>query len=361
VSARRMPESTESRNTESVRNRCDPAIPVLPATQVRSALRRWYESTRRDLPWRRTSDPYRIWVSEIMLQQTRVAAVLPYYARFLERFPDAPSLARAPEAEVLAAWAGLGYYSRARNLQSAAKRIVANGGFPRDYAGIRLLPGIGDSTAAAIASIAFGLPHAVLDGNVMRVLARLSDDAGDIGSAATRTRLLSLAGELLDRRRPGEFNQALMELGATVCLPKNPQCPLCPTAAFCKARLLGTQASLPLKSRRAESVPSDRQFLLIHRDGEYLLWQRPPGAGGMAGFWELPEPEQLPGASSTAAIGRFRHTIMNHRYSVTVLLGRVGEVPPGFEWIAASRLPQLPLSTLARKALRYENARELPG
>jgi A/G-specific adenine glycosylase len=292
-----------------------------------------------------------------MLQQTRVAAVLPYYERFLERFPDAPSLARASEAEVLAAWAGLGYYSRARNLQSAAKLIVASGGFPDDYAGIRLLPGVGDYTAAAVASIAFGLPHAVLDGNVMRVLARLSNDPGDIGSVKTRTRLRALAEDLLDRRRPGDFNQALMELGATVCLPKDPQCLPCPTAAFCEARRLGAQARLPVKLRRTEPVRSDRQFLVIHRDGEYLLWQRPPGPGGMAGFWELPEPAQLPGASSSGTIGRFRHTIMNHHYSVTVLLGGVVAVPPGFEWVAAGRLPQLPLSTLARKALRCQNAR----
>src|SRR5579872_3965323 len=194
------------------------------ARLIRRRLVNWYLRNRRDLPWRRTSDPYRIWVSEVMLQQTRAQAVIPYYEKFLARFPDAASLAAADEAEVLALWSGLGYYSRARNLQRAARRISAAGVFPRDYDSIRALDGVGDYTAAAVASIAFGLPHAVLDGNVMRVLARLDNDAADISAASTRARLRARAQELLDGRRPGIFNQALMELGATICVPKTPQC-----------------------------------------------------------------------------------------------------------------------------------------
>lgn len=171
---------------------------------------RWYEGARRDLPWRRTRDPYRIWISEIMLQQTRVAAVVPYYEKFLREFPNAAALARADQDRVLALWSGLGYYSRARNLHSAARQIAAGGEFPREYESIRALPGVGDYTAAAISSIAFGSPHTAIDGNVRRVVARLAgqDEIGD------------LPHQLLDRRDPGRWNQAMMELGATLCLPR---------------------------------------------------------------------------------------------------------------------------------------------
>src|SRR5271157_1728605 len=206
---------------------------------IRRRLLAWYRQHKRDLPWRRTEDPYRIWISEIMLQQTRVAAVLPYYPRFLELFPDVRALARAPEQTLLAAWAGLGYYSRARNLQKAAKYIVELGEFPRTYSSLRELPGVGDYTGAAVASIAFGLPHAVMDGNVARVMSRLMAEAGDIKSDAVRRRLRALAEVLLDRRHPGEFNQALMELGATVCVPKRPLCESCPVRLYCEARKQG--------------------------------------------------------------------------------------------------------------------------
>jgi A/G-specific adenine glycosylase len=187
---------------------------------IRRRLLEWYQKHKRDLPWRRTRDPYGIWISEIMLQQTRAAAVIPYYERFLALFPDAPALASAPEQDLLAAWAGLGYYARARNLQKAARLIVELPRFPSDYAGLRQLPGVGDYTAAAVASIAFGKPHAVLDGNVLRVLSRMVAEQGDIKSPAVRRGLATLADKLLHRARPGEFNQALMELGATVCVPK---------------------------------------------------------------------------------------------------------------------------------------------
>ena len=325
---------------------------VLPAVPIRRALLRWYSESRRDLPWRRTRDPYRIWISEIMLQQTRVVAAVPYYERFLERFPDAAALARASETQVLTAWAGLGYYSRARNLHRAAKLIAAGGGFPHDYAAIRALPGIGDYTAAAIAGIAFDLPHAVLDGNVMRVLTRLSNDDGDLRSTVTKKRLAALAAALLDANNPGDFNQATMELGAVVCLPRDPQCLLCPVAAWCQARQAGSVSRLPVKSGRKEPVRIDLEFLAICRDGKYLLRQRPPDSARMAGFWELPEPAQLPQAAAGETVGRFRHTITHHLYAVTVRQAEIAEVPPGFEWIPESRLRQIPLSTLARKALR---------
>src|SRR6266516_234894 len=185
--------------------------------EFRKALLSWYAGAKRVLPWRETRDPYRIWISEVMLQQTRVAAVIPYYERFLARFPDLATLAAAPEQELLAAWGGLGYYSRARNLQRAAQQM--RGRFPSDYESIRALVGVGDYTAAAVASIAFGLPYAVVDGNVLRVLSRVTNDASDIGSLKTKKRMQALADTLLAQSDPGLYNQALMELGATVCLP----------------------------------------------------------------------------------------------------------------------------------------------
>ncbi len=329
---------------------------TLDPAEFRGAVARWYRAVRRDLPWRRTRDPYRIWISEIMLQQTRVAAAIPYYEAFLARFPEPALLAAAPEAEVLAAWAGLGYYSRARNLHAAAKQIAAAGGFPREYAAIRALPGIGDYTAAAVASIAFGEPYAVLDGNVMRVLARLLNDGGDVRSVKTRARLGQAAQALLDPHRPGDFNQALMELGATICLPKGPQCLLCPVAGHCEAKKRGTENRLPVKSRGAQTVRLELVLLLIRRAGKYLLWRRPPGAGRMAGFWELPEPAQAPGAVAGPLVGSFRHTITHHVYTVKVFTARLDGRPEGLEWVAASALAALPLSTLARKALALPTA-----
>lgn len=329
------------------------ARPNVAVPSFRALLRRWYESARRDLPWRRTRDPYRIWLSEIMLQQTRVAAALPYYERFLARFPDVRSLARAPEADVLAAWAGLGYYSRARNLRKAARAIDEAGAFPSAYEAIRALPGVGDYTAAAIASIAFGLPHPVLDGNVLRVLSRVTADSGDIASSAAKKRLAEMAGALLDARSPGDFNQALMELGATVCLPRDPQCLVCPVASLCLALRRGLQHRLPVKSRGAGPVRLEQKLLLIRNASCYLLWQRPASASRMAGFWELPEAADLPDAVPGPALGRFRHSITNHHYTVTVHAAEVAGTPQGFTWLAESHFTGLPLSTTARKALRF--------
>ena len=222
----------------------------------RTQLLGWFRKYQRDLPWRRTKDPYRIWLSEIMLQQTRVAAVIPYYERFLERFPNVRVLAAAPEEEVLRLWSGLGYYSRARNLQHAAKEIVAKHGgiFPRAHSDVFALSGIGDYTAAAILSIAFGEKYAVLDGNVARVLARVFAIRGDLRETGRWGQLQKTAAALLDARVPGEWNQAMMELGATVCTPQSPECLLCPVARFCKARKLGVPESLPAKRKKRATV-----------------------------------------------------------------------------------------------------------
>jgi A/G-specific adenine glycosylase len=324
----------------------------IPAQKFRRELLAWYRRAHRRLPWRETKDPYRVWLSEIMLQQTRVATALPYYHRFLERFPTIEALAEAPEQDLLTVWSGLGYYSRARNMQNAARRIAKLGGFPSDFEGIRSLPGIGDYTAAAIASICFDLPHVVVDGNVLRVISRLTNDAGDIQSSGVKQRMRAAAQRLLDPDRPALFNQALMELGALVCLPRAPQCLLCPVRSHCSAQEAGTQKELPVKLRKAEPLAIEKTLLLIRQNGSLLLWQRGPESSRMAGFWELPEREQMPQAlltGSPAAV--VRHTITTHRYTFVVHHAEAATVPVGFVWVPLVNLSDLPLSTVARKAL----------
>jgi A/G-specific adenine glycosylase len=316
----------------------------LDVRSIRTKLTRWFARAKRDLPWRRTRDPYAIWISEIMLQQTRVAAVIPYYERFLRRFPDAAALARAPEQELLAMWSGLGYYSRARNLQKAARQIVELGTFPNDYASLRELAGVGDYTAAAIASIAFGLPHAVVDGNVRRVIARLVNDS--------RANPQELADCLLDRRDPARWNQAVMELGATICLPREPLCDRCPVAVHCLAHSAGTQGDVPLKRAKPASVSLERTLLVIRRNGRVLL---APGAR-VKGFWDLPEP--LPDARLGAVLGEFTHTITHRHYRFTVQEARTARIPATCRWHTEKEIQEIPLSTVARKALRLYNTRQ---
>ena len=323
--------------------------------RVSSLLAQWYAQGHRDLPWRRTTDPYRIWVSEIMLQQTRAAAVIPYYRRFLDRFPTVEALAGAAEPEVLALWSGLGYYSRARNLLGAARRIAARGAFPRQYDELRQLVGVGDYTAAAVASIAFGEPRAVLDGNVLRVVARMENDAGDIRSPKTRERFRTVAESWLDPRQPGAFNQALMELGAMVCLPRRPLCVECPLHGQCQALQHGTVEQLPVKLGAVTPERIEAALLLVRRGQRILLRQRPATERRMAGFWDLPAPEHLPGAQPGAVIGRFRHTITHHRYTFTVKAARAPKrLPAGslFRWLKPLEAGGIPLSTTAKKALR---------
>jgi A/G-specific adenine glycosylase len=321
------------------------------ASGFAAALTDWYRRERRDLPWRDTGDPYRILVSEIMLQQTRAQTVIPYYERFLQRFPHVNALAEAREQEVLTYWSGLGYYSRARNLQRAARAIAAAGQFPSDYDGIRELPGVGPYTAAAVASIAFNAPHAVVDGNVMRVIARLSNDGADIASSRTRVRFQQVADQWLDRRDPGQFNQAMMELGAILCPPRAPRCLLCPVAQFCEGRKAGHQHELPVKRGKAEPRHIQIQVAIIEREGAVLLRRRPDGASVMAGFWELPAPDDLPSWRPRETLGSFRHTITHHYYTVTVFRGTVSRVPPGFRW-RRNEFDRIPLTTVARKAIR---------
>ncbi|HEV2102164.1 MAG TPA: A/G-specific adenine glycosylase [Candidatus Acidoferrum sp.] len=249
-----------------------------PLSPFRKNLLAWFAQFQRDLPWRRTRDPYRIWLSEIMLQQTRVAAAIPYYERFLERFPNVEALARAPQEEVLRSWSGLGYYSRARNLQKAAQQIVANhnGHFPSDPEEALALPGIGAYTAAAILSIAFQKKFAVLDGNVARVIARLNAIRGDLRANGTWRILQKSADHLLQPRAPGDWNQAMMELGATLCAPRSPQCLLCPVSEFCEARKQGLVEVIPEKrSKRSTVEIALASLVLVDPRGKTLLLAPP--------------------------------------------------------------------------------------
>src|SRR5271155_4667718 len=269
------------RGTPSRMNHSNDRASATHARAIRESLLAWYQRHKRDLPWRRTKDPYRIWISEIMLQQTRVAAVIPYYERFLARFPDVRVLALAPEEEVLRLWSGLGYYSRARNLQAAAKQIMAQHGgeFPRDEESVLALPGIGRYTAAAILSIAFGEKHAVLDGNVARVLARLGAIRGDLRESKRWQSLQNAAGELLDPKSSGDWNQAMMELGAMVCTPRAPQCLLCPVAKFCRARQLGLTETIPEKRKKRATVEITlAAAVLLAPRGRTLLLPPPHGS-----------------------------------------------------------------------------------
>lgn len=253
----------------------------------------WYERSKRDLPWRRERDPYYIWVSEIMLQQTRVDTVIPYFQKFIERFPTLSDLADAPEEDVLKCWEGLGYYSRARNLQAAARQVMERHGgkVPANKADVSALKGVGPYTTGAILSIAFNLPEAAVDGNVMRVLSRYFMIEEDIMKAKTRALIEVLAAELIPEGRASDFNQALMDFGATVCTPKSPNCLICPVMAQCTARIEGAEERLPVKSKAKPPRPEGRLVALIEgsgvNSGRILIRQRPE-SGLLARMWELP-------------------------------------------------------------------------
>jgi A/G-specific adenine glycosylase len=318
-------------------------------------LLNWYRAHKRDLPWRATRDPYRIWVSEIMLQQTRVAAVLEHYRLFLAAFPTVQALAAASEAEVLALWSGLGYYRRARMLHRAAKLVVEElaGAMPRTGEGLRALPGVGAYTAAAVASIAFGEAVAVVDGNVERVLARVAGwSAAETGFA---TRVGTFAGTLVDPERPGDFNQGMMELGATVCLPRGPLCLGCPWQRWCR-----TRGEHPVPVRRAQQRQHSARVVWLRGAGtkkQVRLVQRAADMSLMAGMWELPVyiPNATP--SSDAKSGEspeftVRHaiTVTNHIVDVYVRSGAARGLQG--EWVPVGELSQRALTGLTRKVLR---------
>jgi A/G-specific adenine glycosylase len=340
--------------------------------RFRTSLLAWFDEHQRDLPWRRTRDPYAIWVSEVMLQQTRVAAVLEHYARWMERFPTVAALAAAEEAEVLALWSGLGYYRRARFLHAGAKKVVAEfeGVVPATAAGLRRLPGIGEYTSAAIASIAFGEPVAVVDGNVERVVMRLrglglgagagagsasaEDEAGArlLPAAELAREIRSVANGLLEPGRAGDANQAMMELGATVCLPRGPLCLQCPVFDWCATR--GEHVAAPRKAMQTREVA----YALVERERrgarEVLLVQRPLDASLMAGMWELPALGSVP--EGMAPVLTVRHAITVTNYTVRVVACTAGEAAglgvSGGVWVRAEALAETALTGLARKVLK---------
>jgi A/G-specific adenine glycosylase len=258
---------------------------------VRQALLDWYRREARDLPWRRSGDPYAVWVSEVMLQQTRVDVATPYYLRWMASFPTVEALASADPEEVLRHWAGLGYYSRARNLHAGAKLVAASPeGMPRTAEGLRALPGVGDYTAGAIASIAFGEAVPAVDGNVVRVLARLDAWPGAASSPALRAKVERAAAAFVagvPPGAPGDWNQALMDLGATVCTPRNPRCAACPVAEHCKAFAAGRQDRIPAPKKAAAVAVEAHAFAVVERAGKVLL-VRNPDRGLLAGLWSLP-------------------------------------------------------------------------
>jgi A/G-specific adenine glycosylase len=324
----------------------------------RLQLLSWFRKVARDLPWRHTHDPYRIWVSEVMLQQTRVATVIDRYEQFTRRFPSLVSLALAREEDVLALWSGLGYYKRARMLHSAAQLLVNEhgGSLPKRSVELRRLPGVGDYTAAAIASIAHGEPVAVVDGNVERVLIRLLG-MGTPSNRLSATRLKEAAARLLDPTAPGMFNQAMMELGATVCLPRLPLCPECPVLEFCKTR--GEHVARPRKqmsSRKMNYALIRRQLGTGWKQVEVFLIRRPPTASQMPGMWELP---LLPPADDIGRepILRIRHAITNTNYYVAVFAQLEDPHPiqsgDSIEsaWVPDRKLGEIALTGLARKIL----------
>ncbi len=277
-----------------------------PVSRIRRRLLGWYEKNRRDLPWRETRDPYAVWISEIMLQQTRVETVIPYYRRFLERFPDASSLAAASTDEVLKVWENLGYYSRARNLHEAAKIVAEHHGgrLPEALEDLATLPGIGEYTAGAVGSIAFGQPVPAVDGNVRRVLARLHAIGEPVDSGPGKSRIRTLAEELVSPEDPGAFNQALMDLGSRICTPALPRCRECPLADECEAFRQGRQEEIPVNSPK-KSLPFEIAVaaVLRNRDGRLLVVRRPLH-GFLGGLWKLPGGFLRPGEDLPAGLRR---------------------------------------------------------
>jgi A/G-specific adenine glycosylase len=349
-----------------------------PDKAITSKLLRWYASAKRDLPWRHTSDPYAILVSELMCQQTQIKTVLPFYAKFMKLFPTAKALAKASEQQVLAAWAGLGYYRRARFLHAAAQAVTEQGKFPDTLEDIRNLPGVGEYTAAAVGSISFGLPAAVVDGNVIRVMSRLTALDLDASKGDGAKKIRETAQALLDPKRPGDFNQAVMELGALICSPTKPSCTECPLKQHCAAFLAGKPEAYPKLPARAASTSIYKTVLMVTRGSgaklQVLAKQRsgakPAGKGQAAdrlkGFWAFPELE-LPGEDWSVAeilslaeakkllgkkvtlsgrLAKIRHGITVYDIHILPFRFESKDADPkgGWEWLSLIKLKKLPLA-----------------
>ncbi|WP_339254031.1 A/G-specific adenine glycosylase [Sporosarcina sp. FSL W8-0480] len=326
--------------------------------EFRNALMSWYEREKRDLPWRRTKNPYYIWVSEVMLQQTRVDTVIPYYERFIKRFPTLFDLANAKEEDVLKMWEGLGYYSRVKNLQSGVKEVVAEYGseIPRNRKEISKLKGVGPYTAGAVLSIAFGVPEHAVDGNVMRVFSRLLLIEDDIAIPRNRKIFEEVVMELIDKNDPSSFNQGLMELGATICTPK-PRCLLCPVRDYCQAFHEGRQESLPVKSKKTntKTVPLFA-FAIQNTEGKWLMKQR-PSTGLLADMWEFPmmeikgmtSPEEFLKINLGINFGNFKplieykHVFSHLVWEVESYMATTNDIAPdGYSFFSADEVEALP-------------------
>ena len=359
--------------------------------RFRRSLRTWYKTHARDLPWRGSADPYRVWISEIMLQQTTVTAVRPYFERFVTRFPDVRTLASASEQDVLRSWEGLGYYSRARNIHKAANRIAGQDGvFPDTVEELVRLPGIGRYTAGAIVSFAFDLPAPIVEANTLRLYSRLLGYRGDPRSSQGQRLLWEFAETILPRKSPGEFNQALMDLGATVCTPTAPACQRCPVKRCCAALAEDAQDVIPATQSRPAVTELSEAALAIHRRGKYLLLQR-GATERWAGLWDFPRVEladsaltevskrqggalssQRLWASLEAAVAEqygmdveisqvlttFRHTVTRYRITLFCFRGkfrrqRDESVLPASQWVSPRDFDRYPLSAPARKLARH--------
>jgi A/G-specific adenine glycosylase len=355
------------------------------SSNVAQALIAWYAEYARDLPWRRTHDPYAIWISEVMLQQTRVETVVSYYARWMERYPTVGALAKASRDEVLALWEGLGYYQRAHNLHQAAKIVLMEhgGALPSSPAELARLPGIGRYTAAAIGAIAFNHDVVALDGNLRRVLSRLDNLAVDPRSPEGERRLLATASEMLPKGQASVFNQALMDLGATVCTPRAPICTICPVASLCLSFQAGVQEERPVRVKR-KSIPHYAvAAAVIHRDGQVLIARRPEG-GLLGGLWEFPGGKVEQGETFETClrrelgeelgvmvepgskVGVFRHAYTHFRVTVHAFVCRIaGGEPEALEhtaicWVSPGRLGDYPMGKVDRSIARNIAGAGLP-
>ncbi len=360
------------------------ARPPLPASHTSpdfsQNLLRWYRTFGRDLPWRSGADPYAVWLSEVMLQQTQVATVIPYYLRFLARFPTMEQLAAAPQSEVLKAWEGLGYYARARNLHRAAQEMVARfgGQVPATFDDLHSLPGIGRSTAGAILTIALGQRHPILDGNVRRVLCRYFCVEEDPRDRKTEERLWRYAEDLLPQEEIGPYTHALMDLGATLCLPAAPHCSRCPVQAGCLGYRRGMQGVLPKRSAPKTIPHRDYAAGAIFCNDRLLIHRRPEG-GLLGGLWELPGGQVTAGDIGTQLKrtlrphlrGRIRnwreegamnHTFTHFKMTLHLFLGQVDQMPdtvdPAYHWTPPEKLSDYPFSSVHRKAVAKLNGRD---
>jgi len=333
--------------------------------QFRRCLINWYAENKRPLPWRHTNNPYLIWVCEIMAQQTRISFLLDYYNRFTKQFPTIQSLAKAEESDVLKAWEGLGYYSRARNLRKAAQKVVLefNGVIPKTKKELLSLPGIGEYTAGAIMSIAYGIPVPAVDGNVLRVFARLENSDSDISLPQTRQATAKLVETVMSKDRAGCFTQALMELGALVCIPKNPDCFHCPVSELCKSYIAGTQHKLPKKSSKAPTKPINKTIFIIQNDGgEILMRQRSEKL--LSGLWEfyssdgfINEEDVLSHlqsfgftADEIKPLGSAKHIFTHIIWQMCGYVCKCDSqgAPHGYHWIGKSKFETLAIPTALR-------------